>query len=64
MITVLLVLIVVGFILFLFNKFVPIDATIKSIINYVVIFLLVIYILLFVLKIFGLYDGPDMQMTK
>jgi len=62
MITLLLVLIVVGFALFLFNKFVPIDGTIKQIINYVAIFIIILVVILFVLRMFGLYDGAPMNL--
>jgi len=62
MITLLLVLIVVGFALFLFNKFVPIEGNIKQIINYVVIFIIILVVILFVLRMFGLYDGPPMNL--
>lgn len=58
MITLLLILVVAGFILFLFNRFVPLDANIKSLINYLVIFVLVIFVILFVLDMFGIYHNP------
>jgi hypothetical protein len=58
MITLLLVLIVVGFGLYLLNGFVPMSPTVKSLINAIVIFVLVIYVLLFVLDMFGLYHAP------
>lgn len=58
MITLILVLVVIGFVLFLFNRFLPIEGNVKSIINYVVIFVLVIVVILFVLDLFGLYHFP------
>lgn len=61
MIELLLILIVVGFALFLFNKFVPLDGNIKSIINYVVIFVLCLLVILFILRMFGIYDGPNLK---
>jgi len=48
--TVLLVLIVVGIILWLVNSYIPMDAKIKNILNIVVIIILVIWLL----KVFGL----------
>jgi hypothetical protein len=58
MITLFLILIVGGFVLFLFNRFVPLDENIKSLINYVVIFLLVMIVILFFLDLFGVYKNP------
>jgi hypothetical protein len=62
MIELILILIVVGFILFLFNRFVPLDANIKSLINYLVLFVLFVVVVLFLLKAFGIYDGPDLKL--
>jgi len=62
MITLLLVLIIVGFVLFLFNKFVPIEGNIKSLINYLVIFVLCILVVLFVLRMFG-FDVPTPKLN-
>jgi hypothetical protein len=53
----LLILVIVGFVLFLFNRFAPLDGNIKQLINYVVMFILVLLVILFVLKLFGLYNG-------
>ncbi len=50
---VLLVLIVVGVLLWLINRFIPMQGTIKSILNAVV----VIAIVLWLLKIFGLLQS-------
>lgn len=58
MITLILILIVVGFVLFLFERFLPIDASIKLLIRYVVIFVLVMMVLLFLLDLFGIYHSP------
>ncbi|HEV1992509.1 MAG TPA: Thivi_2564 family membrane protein [Candidatus Dormibacteraeota bacterium] len=48
-----LVLIVVGVLLWLVNRFIPMQATIKSILNAVV----VIVVVLWLLNIFGLFDS-------
>lgn len=62
MITLILILIVVGFALFLFNRFLPLDPNIKSLINYVVIFVLCILVILFILKMFGFnVPTPDLN---
>ena len=53
LITVLLVLIIVGFLLWLVNTYVPMDATIKKIFNIVVVIVVVIWLL----KVFGLLDN-------
>lgn len=58
MITFLLILVLAGFILFLFNRFVPLDDKIKSLINYIVIFVLVMFAILAVLDMFGIYNNP------
>ena len=50
-ITILLVLIVSGVILYLINRYIPMDSTIKSILNIVVIILIIIWLL----KQFGLW---------
>jgi hypothetical protein len=49
---VLLVLIVAGVILWLVNQFVPMDATIKKILNIVVVIVIVIWLL----KVFGIFQ--------
>lgn len=59
----LLILVIVGFALFLFNRFVPIEGNIKSLINYLVIFVLVIIVILFVLRLFGIYSGPNLNLN-
>ena len=50
LITVLIVLVVVGVLLYLINAVVPIDPKIKAIINWVV----VIFVIIWLLKAFGL----------
>lgn len=52
LVTVVVVLIVAGVLLYLLNKYVPMDPTIKKIINAVVI----IFIVLWLLKAFGVLD--------
>jgi hypothetical protein len=49
--TVLIVLIVAGVLLWLVNKLIPIDRTIKTILNVV----LVIVVIIWLLKVFGLF---------
>ncbi len=53
LITVLLVLVVVGVVLWLINTYIPMDRKIKSILNVVV----VILVILWLLKAFGLLDS-------
>ncbi|MFV8326460.1 Thivi_2564 family membrane protein [Flavobacterium sp. ZS1P14] len=50
--TVLLVLIIVGFLLWLVNTYIPMDSTIKKIFNIVVVIVVIIWLL----KVFGLFD--------
>ncbi len=50
--TILLVLVVVGLVLYLVNRFVPMDAKIKTILNWAV----VIILLFWLLKGFGIID--------
>jgi len=63
MIELLLILIIIGFALFLFNRFLPIDEKIKQLINYVVIFVLIIIVILFILRLFGIYNGPHLNLN-
>ncbi len=51
--TVLLVLVVVGVILWLVNTYIPMQRTIKNILNAVVVIVLVIWLL----KVFGVLDS-------
>jgi hypothetical protein len=53
LLTVLLVLIVVGVVLWLVNNYIPMDRKIKNILNVVV----VIVVILWLLKVFGLLDS-------
>jgi hypothetical protein len=53
LLTILLVLIVVGVVLWLINSYIPMDGKIKSILNVVV----VIAVVLWLLKAFGLLDS-------
>jgi hypothetical protein len=51
--TILLVLVVVGVLLWLVNTYIPMDGKIKSILNIVVVVLVVIWLL----KVFGLFSS-------
>lgn len=53
LVTVIIVLIVVGVLLWLVNNYIPMDRKIKSILNAVV----VIAVILWLLNVFGLLDG-------
>ena len=53
LVSLILVLIVVGVVLWLINTYVPMDAKIKSILNAVI----VIAVVLWLLKVFGLLDS-------
>lgn len=53
LLTILLVLVVVGVILWLVNSFIPMDSKIKSILNVVVVILVIIWLL----QAFGLFDS-------
>lgn len=55
-INVIIVLIVVGIILWLINRFIPMDSKIKQILNVVV----VIAVIIWLLKAFGLLGGIDL----
>jgi len=50
LLTILLVIIVVGVLLWLINSFIPMDSKIKSILNVVVVIILVVWLL----KVFGI----------
>ena len=56
LINVIIVLVVVGLILWLINRFIPMDSKIKSILNIVV----VIAVIIWLLKAFGLFSGFDL----
>ncbi|MDD3357211.1 MAG: hypothetical protein PHP72_09880 [Dysgonamonadaceae bacterium] len=51
--TIIIVILVVGVILWLINRYIPMQRTIKSILNAVVIIVLVIWLL----RVFGLLDS-------
>ena len=51
--TILIVLIVTGVILWLINKYIPMQSTIKNILNAVVVIVVVIWLL----KVFGVLDS-------
>lgn len=51
--TILIVLIIVGVVLYLINNYIPMDRKIKSILNIVV----VICVIIWLLKAFGLFDS-------
>ncbi|WP_264563816.1 Thivi_2564 family membrane protein [Flavobacterium sp. N3904] len=53
LVTVLLVLIVVGVLLWLVNTYIPMDSKIKNIFNIVV----VIFVIVWLLKVFGIFDN-------
>lgn len=53
LLTVLLVLIIVGVLLWLVNTYIPMDGTIKKILNIVVVIVLIIWLL----KAFGLFSN-------
>jgi hypothetical protein len=57
LITVIIVLIVVGLVLWLINNYIPMDGKIKSILNIVV----VICVIIWLLKAFGLLSKLDMN---
>jgi hypothetical protein len=51
-----LFLIVLAFLLFLFNRFFPGDENIKALVNYIVYFVIGIAVILFILDLVGLYS--------
>lgn len=53
LLTVFLILVIVGVILFLVNKYVPMDAKIKTILNWAV----VIIVIFWLLNVFGVLDS-------
>ncbi|MBW4361574.1 hypothetical protein DOS84_03955 [Flavobacterium aquariorum] len=53
LVTVLLVLIIVGVLLWLINTYIPMDSKIKNIFNIVV----VIFVIIWLLKVFGIFDN-------
>jgi len=53
LLTILLVIIVVGVLLWLINSFIPMDHNIKKILNVVVIIILIVWLL----KVFGIFSS-------
>lgn len=53
LLTILLVIVVVGVLLWLINAYIPMDGKIKTILNVVVVIVLIIWLL----KAFGLFSG-------
>ncbi len=53
LLTILLVIIVVGVLLWLINSFIPMDHNIKSILNVVVVIILIVWLL----KVFGIFSS-------
>ncbi len=53
LITVIITLVIVGLILWLINRFIPMAASIKSILNIVVVIVMIIWLL----KVFGIWGG-------
>lgn len=58
MIHLIIVLALIGFLMWLVNTYVPMPALYKTIFNWVVIALLVLWLL----SVFGLLDGPDIPL--
>lgn len=52
-VTILVVIIVVGVLLWLINSFIPMDSKIKSILNVVVVIILIVWLL----KVFGIFNS-------
>jgi hypothetical protein len=53
LLTIILVLIVAGVLLWLVNSYIPMDGTIKKILNVVVVIVVIVWLL----KVFGLFDS-------
>jgi len=53
LLTIIVVIVVIGIVLYLINRFVPMDGKIKTILNWVVVIILIIWLL----KAFGLLDS-------
>ena len=60
MIHILIILVVIGVLLWLVNTYIPMDATIKKIINIVAIILVVLWLL----SVFGVLGGADIPITR
>jgi hypothetical protein len=53
LLTIILILIVAGVLLWLVNSYIPMDGTIRKILNVVVVIVVVVWLL----KVFGLFDS-------
>jgi hypothetical protein len=53
LLTILLVIIIVGVLLWLINSFIPMDRNIKTILNVVVVIILIVWLL----KVFGIFSS-------
>ncbi len=53
LLTIIIVLIVAGVLLWLVNSYIPMDGTIKKILNIVVVIVVIVWLL----KVFGLFDS-------
>lgn len=58
LVNIIIVLVVVGLILWLINRFIPMQSTIKSILNIVVI----IVVILWLLRAFGIWGGGGVDL--
>lgn len=58
LINVIIVLVVVGLILWLINRFIPMQSTVKSILNIVVIICLILWLL----RAFGIWNGGGIDL--
>jgi len=56
LITVIITLVVVGLILWLINRYIPMASSIKSILNIVVVIVVIIWLL----KVFGIWGGSSL----
>ena len=54
LINILIVLVIVGFLLWLVNNYIPMDGKIKKIVNIIVLIVVLIVVVIWVLKAFGL----------
>ena len=59
LINIVLILIVAGVGLWAINRFIPMAGSVKTILNWVVI----IVIVLWLLQVFGVIDGPNIQLN-
>lgn len=59
LINIVLILIVAGVGLWAINRFIPMAGSVKTILNWVVIIVLVLWLL----QVFGVIDGPNIQLN-